>query len=81
VFAAPDSVKATLHIAGLDCGDFRYTGHGDIDTYMIEGVSDGDRFEQTMQVLELLDVTEAQRNDLQRIIAGIVFLGQVRFDI
>lgn len=52
---------------------------GDIITKSIEDVSDGARFIQTMQVLELLGVGAELRNDLQRILAGILYLGQIPF--
>ena len=78
VFAAPPAVKTSLHLGGAHVRDFRYTGNGDVLTDTIEGEHDGDRFRQTMQVLELLGVNADQQADLQRIIAGICFLGQVR---
>ena len=79
VFAAPVATKASLHLGGAHVSDFRYTGNGDVLTDTIEGEHDGTRFEQTMQILELLGVNVEQQRDLQRIIAGICFLGQVSF--
>ena len=78
LFAAPDDIKNSLHLTDLNCSHFRYTGMGDLKTTSIEGVSDGVRFSQTMQVLELLGVGAEIQKDLQRILAGILYLGQVR---
>ena len=79
IFAAPAAIKASLHLGGAHVSDFRYTGNGDVLTDTIEGEHDGTRFEQTMQILQLLGVNVEQQRDLQRIIAGICFLGQVCF--
>lgn len=79
IFAAPDVVKDSLHLSGLSCSDFRYTGGGDVECNIIEGVPDGERFLQTMQILDLLGINIVQRKELQRIVAGIMFLGQVPF--
>ena len=79
IFAASDSVKQSLHIAGKDCENFRYTSRGDLLTKHIEGVSDGDRYTQTIEALGLLGVREEQRVMLQRILAGILYLGEVGF--
>ena len=78
LFAAPDDIKNSLHLTDLNCSHFRYTGMGDLKTTSIEGVSDGVRFSQTIQVLELLGVGAEIQKDLQRILAGILYLGQVR---
>ena len=72
-------MKASLSLSGLDSSHFRYTGMGDLVTKSIEDVSDGTRFLQTMQVLELLGVGVELRSDLQRILAGILYLGQIPF--
>ena len=79
IFAAPDNIKSSLHLSGLDCSHFRYTGMGDLNTKTIEDVPDGIRFSQTMQVLELLGIGVELQNDLQRILAGILYLGQIPF--
>lgn len=52
---------------------------GDLETKSIEGMSDGDKFQQTMQVLELLGVGPQQQIDIQRILAGVLYLGQIPF--
>ena len=52
---------------------------GDLNTKTIEDVPDGIRFLQTMQVLELLGIGVELQNDLQRILAGILYLGQIPF--
>lgn len=52
---------------------------GDLQTTSIEGVSDGLKFDQTMQVLELLGVGSEQQIDLQQILAGVLYLGQIPF--
>ena len=77
LFAAPEDVKASLHLAGATVRQFRYTGNGDVVTDTIEGEHDGQRFLQTMVILGLLGVDAAQQRELQRVIAGICFLGQV----
>lgn len=77
LFAAPPDVKESLFLEGWTCEDFEYTNKGDTETRSIEGVSDGDRFVQTMEALDLLGVTEHQRIEIQRILGGILYLGQV----
>ena len=79
VFAANEAVKQSLFLAGKNCPDFRYTSRGDTQTKHIEGVSDGDRYTQTMEALSLLGVQDEQRIMLQRILAGILYLGEVSF--
>ena len=72
-------MKSVLHLTGLDSTHFRYTASGDSNTKSIEDVTDAVRFLQTMQVLELLGVGPDLQHDLQRIIAGILYLGQIAF--
>lgn len=79
IFAAPETVKSELHLTGLDSTHFRYTASGDSATKSIEDVTDAARFLQTMQVLELLGVGPELQHDLQRIISGILYLGQIAF--
>ena len=52
---------------------------GDIETKSIEGMSDGDKFQQTMQVLDLLGVGPQLQIEIQQILAGVLYLGQIPF--
>jgi myosin-5 len=79
VFAAPDAFKQSLFLTNMNAASFRYTSRGDTTTRFIEGVSDGDRFSQTMGALELLGVGQEKRELVTRILAGILFLGEVVF--
>jgi myosin-5 len=79
LFAAPESVKASLYISTLSCRDFMYTCQGDTRTDTIEGVTDGARFLTTMTTLGLIGVTGALQQQIREIIIGIVFLGQICF--
>jgi hypothetical protein len=66
-------------MAGLSAQDFLYTNEGDTETDIIEGDTDAFRFLQTLELLELLGVDEQKRNEIIRIIAGILYIGQVYF--
>jgi len=79
VFASPDAFKQSLFLSNMNAASFRYTSRGDTTTKFIEGVSDGDRFAQTMGALELLGVGKEKRELVTRILAGILFLGEVVF--
>jgi myosin-5 len=79
LFAAPESVKASLYISTLSCRDFMYTCQGDTRTDTIEGVTDGARFLTTMTTLGLIGVTGALQQQIREIIIGIVFMGQICF--
>jgi myosin-5 len=56
-----------------------YTCQGDTRTDTIEGVTDGARFLTTMTTLGLIGVSEEEQRHIQRIVAGLVYLGQVSF--
>jgi myosin-5 len=79
LFCAPEHVKASLRLEGLSAVDFLYSNAGDVETKIIEGVSDGDRFLQTMETLSLLGVDEFAQNEILRVIAGVLFLGEIYF--
>jgi myosin V len=80
LLAAPENVKVQLLTSkSLTARDFRFTSAGDVKTSSIEGETDASRFLKTMEALSLLGVNESTRNQLQRIIAGILYLGQLNF--
>jgi myosin-5 len=79
ILAAPEDVKTKLQLKSLQCNDFNYTNKGDTETDTIEGVGDGRRFQQTIDALNLLGVSYVQKQALLRILAGILFLGQLEF--
>ena len=79
LLAAPEDLKASLSLKSKIYRDFRYTARSDANTRHIEGLSDADRFSQTLQELELLGVTVAKRELVLRILAGILHLGEVGF--
>jgi myosin-5 len=62
---------------GKGLSDFFYTCMGDTTTNCIEGVSDADRFIDTMDTLDLLGVTFSEKVAIQQILAGILFMGQI----
>lgn len=80
LFAAPEAVKTRLfHDKNLTARDFQYTCKGDTKTTSIEGMKDGERFNLTMQALELLGVSGSDREHIQAIVAGILYLGEINF--
>jgi len=80
MFAAFETVKEKLfHVSTVTMRDFRYTSSGDSHTHSIEGVPDSTRYLQTMQALDLLGINETDRFQLQCILVGILYLGQIIF--
>ena len=79
LLAAPDSVKERLLLKDKKSTDFNYTSSGDTKTNLIEGMSDADRYQQTIQILELLGVGPKLRAALEKSIAGILHMGQINF--
>ncbi len=78
VFAAPQDVRQVLHLDDLSAADFQYTCDGDLLTTSIEGESDSHRFLQTVHALDVLGVDLNRQNEILRIIAGILYLGEVK---
>ena len=79
VLAAPESVKKALKVDKLLPKDFAYLTGGDLQTKSIEGKSDAEKYLMTVEALELLEVSQAKIREMLMILAGVLYLGQLRF--
>lgn len=79
IFAAPATIKTSLHLDMLALDKFVYMKKGDTKTSSIEGLSDSERFLQTIETLGLLGVSKADIQRILEILAGIMYLGQLVF--
>ena len=79
LLSAPNEIKKSLYLDGCKYDTFNYTHMGDTYTKIIEGSTDGERYLQTIDALKLLGVNPDLCEQLQKAIAGILFLGQMDF--
>ena len=79
VISCRGAIRSKVHLHGAKPSDFRYLCGGDITIASIEGLLDEDRFDLTMSTLELLGVEEGTRENLVKVVAGILYLGQTSF--
>lgn len=79
IFQAPDEWKELLQLKGTHPSQFNYTMRGDLTTTTIEGIPDGEKFSHNIQVLELLGLETRDIQLLFRILAGIMYLGQISY--
>eukprot|EP01041_Mallomonas_annulata_P002899 gene2899-5689_t len=79
LLASPESITKPLHLTGLNCRDFDYMSQGDLDTQSIESITDADHFCMTIKALGTIGITPDQINQILRVLAGLLFLGQVRY--
>ena len=79
LLAAPEGTKEKLMLNGKTSAHFNYTNGGDVKTSIIEGMSDADRYQQTIQGLELLSVGPNLRGMLEKALSGILHMGQINF--
>lgn len=67
ILSAPSEVKSSLHLDGCSYDTFNYTNMGDVNTSIIEGSSDADRYLQTIDTLKLLGVNPDLCQQLQEV--------------
>lgn len=80
LLAAPDAFKQVIWkdgLVGADNESFDYVGWTPTDT--IEGISDADRFQLTLQSLQLMGVTGTSLKMLMRALCIVLQLGNVEF--
>jgi myosin-5 len=79
LLAAPDSVKAKFwkKLKGTNYSSFVYVG--DTDTTSIEGVSDADQFQHTVNSLEIIDIDGELLQSLMQAICVVLQLGNIVF--
>lgn len=81
LLAASEETKAEIWqgLAGTDNESFTYVGYTDTDT--IEGVTDADRFQHTLDSLALVGVEDDQLKSLMRTICIVLQLGNIIFEM
>ena len=81
LFAAPREVRTELLQLQDDTrlSDFSFLCRGDTTTTSIEGVEDSSRYMETIQTLQHLGFSLLQIQELQKLLMGVVFLGQISF--
>ena len=79
LFASPMELRKKIKLDELNITDFNYMKKGDTKTTIIEGRSDALRFEDTVETLHLLGVSEEDIKSVFEILAGILYLGQLTF--
>ena len=81
LLAAPDEEKAAIWdgLVGTDNESFSYVGY--TDTSVIEGVTDGDKWKETVEALAMVGVKDEKLHLLMRAICIVLQLGNLIFDI
>ncbi|CAM9773650.1 unnamed protein product, partial [Discosporangium mesarthrocarpum] len=80
LLSAPEQEKARFALSGMTSADFHYTAMGGDEKGIIEGKTDGNRFTETCEALNLVGVTPDQVTELFSTISGVLHLGQIEFD-
>ena len=88
--ASADAEPRQAAAAGLDAHaagaplasptEMTYTRHGDVETDVIEGKTDGERCAHTWHMLEVIGIEPEQRAQLARAVVGCLRLGQLEFE-
>lgn len=82
LLSAPEKVRGKLMLVDYcDPADYNYLCHGDCSTEVIEGVTDSDRYCSTVEALQLLGVNSDTRHLMEKVLAGILHLGQLTFSV
>ncbi|CAN0001143.1 unnamed protein product, partial [Ectocarpus sp. 12 AP-2014] len=79
LLAAPESEKKRYGLEGQGSASFRYTNMGGDQKGVIEGMSDGDRFRQTSDALDIIGMAEKEKSELLSAVSGVLHLGQIDF--
>jgi len=79
LLAAPDSEKTKYwdKLRGTNNDSFKYIGY--TDTTKIEGMSDAEHFQKTVETLNLINVTGDKLNSMMRAICTVMQLGNLAF--
>mmetsp|Transcript_1780 Transcript_1780/g.3219 ORF Transcript_1780/g.3219 Transcript_1780/m.3219 type:complete len:1233 (+) Transcript_1780:517-4215(+) len=79
LLAAPDNVKSTFWdgLSGKGNEEFAYVGYTDTDT--IEGETDANRFQHTLEALSVVGVEGEHLRDLMRALCIVLQLGNLTF--
>ena len=80
LLAAPDSVKCDIWdgLKGTTNASFNYVG--ETDTTSIEHLTDGERWQKTVDALSLVGITGDKFKELMRAICAVMQLGNLTFD-
>ena len=78
---AMNGVTAVAECAGRGggAGGYNYTRHGDLETEVIEGVTDSDRYTRTWTALEIVGLAKQETAALARALGGVLQLGELRW--
>ena len=79
LLSSSEGMKKSLDLGGCLASNFVYMSSGDTKTISIEGRTDAQRFEETVETLELLGVSKEHVLKMWEILAGIIHLGQLKF--
>ena len=80
ILASPKENRERLFLIEYNHpSDYNYTSNGDINTCIIEGVNDAERYIHTVKALHTLGVSEDTRILIEQVIAGILHIGQLSF--
>mmetsp|Transcript_22721 Transcript_22721/g.59331 ORF Transcript_22721/g.59331 Transcript_22721/m.59331 type:complete len:559 (+) Transcript_22721:393-2069(+) len=67
-------------LVGKSVGDFSYVSQGDLDTSVIEGTPDSEKFSITTDTLKLIGVEDVDIMSLYKALSSILFLGLAKFN-
>lgn len=82
LLAAPEEIRSNLFLTESNHpGDYYYLANGDLDTTTIEGVSDDDRYINTIAGLQLLNISDDTCGLVAKTLASVLHLGQLSFNI
>ena len=81
LLAAPNEEKAEIWdgLVGTDNESFAYVGH--TDTQVIEGSTDAQRWQETVEALAIVGVKDDKLRNLMRSICMVLQLGNLTFDV
>lgn len=79
LLASSQQNKDGLFLTGKGPADFLFTNGGDTQTTVIEGITDSDRYNLTVEALELLGIGPKLRRLLEQALTGVLYLGEVSF--
>lgn len=79
LLAAPNSTKEKFWKGLVDKTNESFTYVGATDTFTIEGKTDAERWETTLQALELLNVKDERLTTLMRAVCVVMQLGNLTF--
>src|SRR3569832_1653851 len=80
ILAAPDAEKVKFwdKLRGTNNESFKYIGY--TDTTKIEGMTDAQHFQHTIDTLALIDITGDKLRGMMRAICAVLQLGNLSFN-